>query len=431
MAQHTQSTQSVQVGIEGTTPVAAGVQATKKILSFGFDLNPEQVYDKYRPNGFKYDTVASLSKEWAGGAFTGRATYDEMLYALASVLTNPTPTAGAGATAGTTSWLFAPDSSLPDTPLFFTVEQGDSTLSYRTTQLVIKDLTLKIDRNTACEISGNVIGKGYFVGITNRTTGATSLTGAPTIMQPGQVSMFMDPTYGALGTTQLLNCDLAELKIANRFDAWWALNNSLTSFSDIVEQVPDVKLSIACAADSQSIGILGNARLGQTLFFRVLAQGPEIGNTGVFNKLTFDFAGKVDAVPKGGVTTNVLTHTWEFVAVHDGGWGKAMTATLVNAVGATALAADTTLAAVVPVLTSAAPNVGVPHATSTEVVITGVGFTGATAVSFGGTAAVSFVVISDTKIEAMTSAAMTTGAKAVVVTNATGPSVTVLNVTFS
>src|ERR1019366_3273161 len=171
---------------------------------------------------------------------------------------------------------------------------------YRSSAAVLKELGLKIDRQTNCELTGTLIGKGYQAGITNPTSGATSLASpAPIVIQPGQVDIFMDPTSAGLGTTRLNNCEIADLKIANRFDAWWVLSTLQSSWSEIVEQVPDVKLTLTMGADAQSIGILANARLGQSLFIRIRCTGPEIGpNSDVFNSFTFDFCGKVDAIPK-------------------------------------------------------------------------------------------------------------------------------------
>ncbi|MEU6343499.1 IPT/TIG domain-containing protein [Streptomyces sp. NPDC046977] len=65
-----------------------------------------------------------------------------------------------------------------------------------------------------------------------------------------------------------------------------------------------------------------------------------------------------------------------------------------------AAAAQPTAVAAVPVLTSAAPNTG-PAAGNNNVVLTGSGFTGVTAVKFGTTAAVGYTVNSATQITAV------------------------------
>ncbi|MCZ7376549.1 phage tail tube protein [Micromonospora sp. WMMC250] len=73
-----------------------------------------------------------------------------------------------------------------------------------------------------------------------------------------------------------------------------------------------------------------------------------------------------------------------------------------------------------PAVTAVAPNTG-PAAGGTLVTITGINFTGATAVTFGGTAATSFRVISPSVISAVTPA-KTAGVHDVLVTTPNGTS---------
>ena len=75
-----------------------------------------------------------------------------------------------------------------------------------------------------------------------------------------------------------------------------------------------------------------------------------------------------------------------------------------------------------PTVTKVAPDVG-PEAGSTNVTITGTGFTGAKAVKFGSVAAKSFTVVSATSITAE-SPAGSAGTVDVTVTTAAGTSAT-------
>jgi len=419
MAQPTKSTQIVQIGLEN--PSAPGpVNATKRILSWGVDIMPEETFDKFRPMGIKYDTIATVNKDWAGGTISGRMTYDEMLYLLASVLTTPSTTAIITGAQPVTAWNFNPSSTVADAPLTVTVEEGSSIVAYRAASMVVSDLTLKIDRGATCEVSGNTIGKKYNVGIT-LTPGATSLTPGPFVVQPGQVDVFIDPDSADLGTTQMLNCNSIELVIGTRFDAWWVLSTSQDSFAEVVEQVPAVKMTLTMGADPTGMGFLNTARLGQSVFIRVKCSGPEIGNTDHFMGFTFDFCGKIASVPKLGDTTNVVTVAWEFDAIHDGTWGKAMQAVLTNGLATTALAADSalTITPPVPVVTSVSPFTAV-HTVATPIVIYGTGFTGATGVTVGGVACTALEVVSDTKIECTTGTSGSAGTVAVAVTTPGG-----------
>jgi len=83
-----------------------------------------------------------------------------------------------------------------------------------------------------------------------------------------------------------------------------------------------------------------------------------------------------------------------------------------------------------PAVTGISPTSG-PVSVSTSIVITGSGFTGATAVTIGGTAAPSFAVVSDTEITANTPASTTVGPAAVCVTTPGGPSSSSANAVYT
>ena len=82
----------------------------------------------------------------------------------------------------------------------------------------------------------------------------------------------------------------------------------------------------------------------------------------------------------------------------------------------------------IPTVTSITPSTGT-YSGGTTALIVGTGFTAATAVTIGGESA-DFAIASDTLL-AVTIPAHDAGTAAVIVTNATGPSVNVVNVTYT
>lgn len=352
MPQPTTTTQAVQVGFQGSD--GNPVQADKRLLSFGVEINAEQEYDTFIPAGMKYATIVSITKDWAGGSIDGRMSYDEMTYVFSSVLTRP----NASATGGVTTWTFSPSSTDRDDPLLLTIERGSSIVAQRATGVVISEMTLTVDRNGGCTIGGTVLGRRLDV-IEEMTQNPTTVSPGPFAIQPTQVDIFIDNSPETLGTTNLCNCNVAELSIGSRFGPWWVLCTDETSYRDVVETQPDVTMTLTMVADAVGLGFLETARLGDEVFIRVQATGPNIGVSNTPHLFQFDFCGKINAVPASGDTDGVVTAGWQFVAVHSGTWGRAMQAKLVNGLPPSAI--DPSPALVVatggtaPVMAMAAP----------------------------------------------------------------------------
>ena len=339
------SGQILQLGIESSSAPGTAVKATKKMLSWGIDIMPEMTIDKFRPIGLKYDTIATVNKDWTGGTITGRMSYDELTYLLASNLTTPTPTvSGAG-----TLWTYNPSSTVADSPVTFTLEEGvgapavTTDIVSRATGCVVSEIGMKIDRNGQCDVSGTIIG-GYYTKDEEFTSGAAPVsTSAPIVMQPNQANVYLDNTWTAgvpnFGTTQLLNAESVDIKIASRFEAWWTLATGNKSFSSIAENVPAVDVTLSMAADEVSVELFDKCRLGAILFMQVKLTGPLIGGS-TNNQFVMNLALKVTAAPKKATTGNVLTHQWSFTLMHDNQWGQAMQVLLTNNLPTTALTAD-------------------------------------------------------------------------------------------
>ena len=97
--------QTVQVGIETTPGVA--IAASKKLLATSIVPSAKTEADAFRAAGNKYASFVTLNKEWSEASLEGKLTYNEILYLLVSLLSQPTP-----AQQGTTTaykWTFISD----------------------------------------------------------------------------------------------------------------------------------------------------------------------------------------------------------------------------------------------------------------------------------------------------------------------------------
>jgi hypothetical protein len=322
MPERTAIAAAVQIGPEVTPGTA--VAANKLFNSIGFEPGIAVDMSRFRPIGQKFDSSVVLNKEWTEFDITGVGNYSELIYLLAGVLVDTTPT-----TVETTGrrWTFAPNSRSADTVRTYTIEQGDAVRAHKFAYGLITELGINISRD-GIEIEGSGIGQ--------RITDAITMTATPTAlpevpMLPGEVSVYLDPTSGALGTTKLLRALEANITIGDRFNPLWVLNAAIPSFAAHVETAPDVTVELLVEADAQGMALLNTMRASGTHFIRVESISPVLaGATTQFYDFRFDMAGKIDDVSPFEDEDGVYAVTWTNRAVHDATWGKALEARVTN-----------------------------------------------------------------------------------------------------
>lgn len=284
----------------------------------------------YRPAGYKYPTVSALGKDWTQFGLDGTATYDEIIYALSGILTAGVVTTPDAVNAPTArQWDFAPATVNADAPKRYTIEQGSADRAHRASFGQFTELTMDLSREEV-KVGGSMMARALQDGITMTPT-PTALPLIPVL--GSQVSIYMDPTSAALGTTKLARSLSANLKISGRFGPLWFLDAAQTSFTDVVETEPEVTLEITPEADAAGMAIFANLRANARRFVRVEAVGAALGGTTSY-RLRFDMA--MDTVGVGEFSDEDGLYVLPFTlrAMHDAGYGKAFTARVVNAMAA-------------------------------------------------------------------------------------------------
>lgn len=315
--------QVLQIAPETTpgTPVAA----TKKFVAEDWPFSPRLNINNFRPMGYKFRTFSSVGKEWVEGSIRGEANYEELQYPLCSVLKDVVGT-GAGADK---TWTFTPASAARDTLRTFTVEQGNDVQAERAAGVFVTDFGITFTRDSV-SVDGRVIGRRVTTGHT--LTGGTTEVGTKPVL-PKDVSVFLDTTAGGIGTTKLLRVLEARWGVQNRQGMLWVLDAAQTSFVTSVEIEPTVEVRLKLEADAVGMGfIAAPIRTGDTRWVRIVATGDTLG--GGTYKLQFDTALKCKNVGELADQDGVYAMEYTFDVVHDAGWAKAMTATLVNSVAA-------------------------------------------------------------------------------------------------
>lgn len=329
MAERSTVTQVTQIGVEATPGTA--VAATKRLGATAIRPKPSVEVDVFRPDGYKFSTLASPVREWGEAAIEGRPTYNELTYLLAACLLSATPTQildGATPT-GAYRWTFTPSTTAENAPKTLTVERGSSYRAHRMPYGVVTDLGIDFGTD-GLALDGTMIGRRIEDGVTLTSAGITELTPVP--IMPTQVDVFLDNTSGGLGTTKLARLMSAAFDIGSRFSPLWVLDSSQTSWVVPVEGVPDASIEITPQADAQGMALLTALRAGDTRFVRIKATGPTIyiGGVTVKNSLTIDAAVKVRDVGDFSDEDGTQVLPWTFELVHDAAWAKAFTVELVN-----------------------------------------------------------------------------------------------------
>lgn len=324
MPERTTVSQHVQIGVETTEGTA--VAANKQLQALSISLTPQIETNRFRPMGTKLDTLVVPGKDWTKADLAGVATYDELIYPLASALVDP----GAPATTGTTgkSYTYSPSAVTEDTVKTYTVEQGSAVRAQKAAGLIVTDLGIKWDRNAnSVDVSGSAMAQQFTDSIT-LTASPTSIPLVPIL--PSQISVYADTTAAGLGTTKLLRVLSGEFALGGRFGPLWVLNAANASYAAHVELAPDVTVKLLLEADAAGMGYLANARAGSTIFVRIEAVGAVIGAGPATYKATFDFALKVESVDSLGDQNGVYAVGYSLRGVFDATWNKFLNFVLIN-----------------------------------------------------------------------------------------------------
>lgn len=315
-----------QLGVEGSGTPGTEVDATKRFTTLEWTVGIRPEVDVYRASGYKWPTVAALSKEWAEWSFTGPMTYTEAVYIFSSLIKTVSPT---GAQADKT-WAFLPSSSATDARTTYTLEHGNATRAVMGLYGLVSGATIEFSRD-AVTLSGTAISKAVTDGATMTTlTSAAEIAVVPVL--PTQVTVkFAAAQSGLAAATALALPFNVTWAMENVSGPVWALNGT-TSWAEMVDTVPTGSGRVRVAVDATGMGPLTNLRAGSTLFMRVGATGGSLG--GSTYGLTLDTAMKITDVSEFSDEGGVYAVDWSYEITHDSTWGYGTSLTLVSSITA-------------------------------------------------------------------------------------------------
>jgi hypothetical protein len=293
-----------QIGIE-TVPGTA-VAANKKLLACSLVPQPRTESEEFRAAGNKYASFVVLNKEWAEVAIDGRATYNEILYLLSSLISQPTPAQQGGSAAY--KWGFNSSTSGEDAGKSLTIEQGDANNAWRVAG------AFQFSRN-GVTLSGSGLAKAIETGIT-LTAGPTSMTPRPIL--PSHLSFKTATTQAGLaGASALTRGFSMEFSLGDKVGLAWPVGQSQV----LVEGVPAVSAKLKLAADTVGVGYITNMRAGDTVWFRIKGTGALIAST-YYQDFQLDFPAQIEAPGDFGDEGNIYALEYALKPIHDATWGK-------------------------------------------------------------------------------------------------------------
>lgn len=323
MSERSTKSQRVQFGWETAYNTVA--VANRRLLSLGFDLDPQITRRKNFAQGYNFPSSTSFEKDFSEATLTGAPMFDEIIVPLMLAFGQVTPVAGTPATALTWTWNVPLSGDI--TPRSATVERGDASTGERVKGVVVTGFDMNWTRDEIT-FSADAMGTNADFAATMATTGVTAYPQVP--MNPNGVGIFLDSTSAGLGTTRLLRAFEGGMSFGNLFGQIWPLNETKQSFDGIVGMQPESESTITLMADTAGKALLANLRAGDRRFMRTQILGPTIGVGPATYKMVIDQAIEVVDVDAFEDADGIYAIPLTFAPVADETWAKAVSIAVTN-----------------------------------------------------------------------------------------------------
>lgn len=322
--------QKVQIGAESNTALGTVVPAGKVLQCFDFTWGIAGDISQYTPTGRKYIAEQEENTEWVDITVGGDMDYNGVIYPLGSAMGAISPV-NHGASTTAKDWIFTPPVTGSIVPQTYTLQQGDAVRAHQVSYGVFTDFGYKGTRKDLT-ISGKMIAQPITDGATLTAT-PTEIALAPVVSK--QINVYLDPTSGALGTTQLLKVLSVDYSISNLYGPLWVFNRANIGYTAHVDLMPKCSIKLKVEADAAGMALLGYLQSGTTYFLRVQALGAVIDTpNSVNNTFQHDMAIKIGKPSTFSDDQGVFAIEWECAIVEDSGWGKSQLFTVTNLITA-------------------------------------------------------------------------------------------------
>lgn len=266
--------------------------------------------------------------EWTTASLSGTFDYNAVIYPLSGAMGSIAPVAHLSSTTAK-DWIYSPPLSGSVEPQTYTVQQGDSVRAHQIAYGLFTDWGYKGTRKEFTT-SAKMIGQKITDGAT-LTSSPTAIALTPVVAN--QVSVYLDPTQGAFGTTQLTRVLSIDFDMSNIYAPLWVLNRSTPSWTAHVDTLPKSSGKLKVEADANGMALLSYLQSGATYYLQVDAQGAQIASDGpgaIVNEVKHQMAIKFGKPSTFSDDSGVFAIEWEFELVEDSTWGHSQILTVTN-----------------------------------------------------------------------------------------------------
>lgn len=177
--------------------------------------------------------------------------------------------------------------------------------------------------------SGSLTGGGTYVPSTSVAGGAAITEIAQRPVSRMQLDIFVDDTFGAIGTTKVTQAYAGDIMVGDKFQPFWALNTDFESFADTVRVPAEVNSSFTTAHNSSSRTLFNAIKTNPWKFIRLRAIGENIG-VSADETIQVDIAAKFGTPEKQTDQNGPLGFKFNFNVQHNSDMGGAYKIKVIN-----------------------------------------------------------------------------------------------------
>lgn len=251
----------------------------------------------FAPTGDALPSIAVVNDDYADFQTTGKLSFSDILWPLASLLGAPVSTQQGGTAAY--KHVFTWDGTSLVNPYSYALHYGDATSARQLLGAIFNNLSFNVARDGNLEMSSGGFAKAFSKGVTGASTppfaaSPTSVAAIP--MFPLMFDVYTATTFANLTSAPTRYGSMYDLAF-NMGDRWMRARpiNSSRSTDGIVEAEGDSSgqnhsMNFTVAADATGEALLDDQLAGTLKFFRIAAVGAaNSAATGYAYTFTLDF----------------------------------------------------------------------------------------------------------------------------------------------